>query len=87
MFLFAITNKQSAKQTISTKCEFVSGIKVKQATPKAAFVFIRDNKQTVCEADSKHEVRVCEWNKSKTSDVKGGDKKGVNYVSIMGKAF
>jgi len=28
---------------------------------EATFVFLRDNEQTVCEADIKHAVRVCEF--------------------------
>ena len=32
-----------------------------QATQNAAFGFLRENEQTVCEADNKHEVWVCEY--------------------------
>ena len=38
-------------------------VKRKSSDANAAFDFLRDNEQTVCEADSKHEVRVCEWEK------------------------
>jgi len=40
---------------------------------EATFVFLRDNEQTVCEADNKQVVRVCEFNvyaKRKTSGAK-----------------
>lgn len=33
---------------------------VKTSGAKRHLLFRRDNEQTVCEADSKHEVRVCE---------------------------
>lgn len=36
------------------------GVMEEANLPQAAFVFRRENEQTVCEADSECEVRVCE---------------------------